>query len=217
MSKGTLEVKLKSLYATPLVDARLGQAAEINECLKVIVLEKEAGDRGVARSNVGGWHSATDFFDWPHEEIRVLKAAVAQLVMQTTQAISPDLADFRTRLGLSAWANVSRRGDYNIVHNHPGFHWSGSYYVCTGAPDADRGPAGCIQFRDPRIAINMMPMPGAAFDRPVLIRPVEGMMLLFPSWLEHFVHPHAGSQPRISIAFNAVFADLEQLSGARDG
>jgi hypothetical protein len=27
-------------------------------------------------------------------------------------------------------------------------------------------------------------------------------MLLFPSSLQHFVHPHAGERPRVSIAYN---------------
>lgn len=198
------EGSLRSLYATPLVEVRLEQPSELNQRLKTIILGKEAGGPGVARSNVGGWHSPADLFDWPYEEIRILNAAVAELVLQTTKAMSPGLGDFKCRLGLSAWANVSRRGDYNTLHNHPDFHWSGSYYVSCGAPDPECGHAGCIEFRDPRAAINMISAPGDALGQPVRIRPVEGMMLLFPAWLEHFVHPHAGSEPRISIAFNAL-------------
>jgi uncharacterized protein (TIGR02466 family) len=199
-----IEGSLRNLYATPLVEVRVEQSAELNRRLKTIILEKEAGERGMARSNVGGWHSPADLFDWPHEEIRVLKAAVIELVMQTTKAISPGLGDFECKLGLTAWANVSRCGDYNTVHNHPGFHWSGSYYVSAGAPDPHSGRAGCIEFRDPRVGVNMVSAPGDPFGQSVAVTPAEGMLLLFPAWLEHFVHPHAGSEPRISIAFNAL-------------
>jgi hypothetical protein len=30
-------------------------------------------------------------------------------------------------------------------------------------------------------------------------------MLMFPSWLQHCVHPYFGDAPRISIAFNVRF------------
>lgn len=199
------EGNLRSLYATPLVEVRLERSAELNRRLGAIILERAASEPGVTRSNAGGWHSPLDLFDWPHEEIKVLKSAVVDLVMQTMQAINPELGDFKCRLALAAWANVSRRGDYNTLHNHPDFHWSGSYYVSSGAPDPDCGAAGCIEFRDPRAAVNMISAPGAS-GKPVVIRPEAGTMLLFPAWLEHFVHPHAGSEPRISIAFNALMA-----------
>ena len=31
------------------------------------------------------------------------------------------------------------------------------------------------------------------------------MIVMFPSWLLHHVHPYQGERPRISIAFNAAF------------
>jgi hypothetical protein len=34
------------------------------------------------------------------------------------------------------------------------------------------------------------------------IYPVPGLMVVFPSYLPHAVHPHQGSRSRISIAFN---------------
>jgi hypothetical protein len=50
----------------------------------------------------------------------------------------------------------------------------------------------------------MISAPGDALGQAVAVSPAEGMLLLFPAWLDHFVHPHAGSEPRISIAFNAL-------------
>mgnify|MGYP001159693362 CR=1 FL=1 len=29
----------------------------------------------------------------------------------------------------NAWANVNRYRDFNDIHQHPGVHWSGVYYV----------------------------------------------------------------------------------------
>ena len=36
--------------------------------------------------------------------------------------------------------------------------------------------------------------------------PDAGLLVLFPSWMEHFVEPHDNDEPRISISFNAVTA-----------
>jgi hypothetical protein len=34
--------------------------------------------------------------------------------------------------------------------------------------------------------------------------PKDGMILLFPASIVHFVHPHSSEEPRVSIAFNLM-------------
>ena len=36
----------------------------------------------------------------------------------------------------------------------------------------------------------------------IVIAPEPGLLVIFPGYLTHFVHPYAGATPRISIAFN---------------
>ena len=38
------------------------------------------------------------------------------------------------------------------------------------------------------------------------IRPASGMLVLFPSWLQHALRPYRGAAERISIAFNLSIA-----------
>ena len=38
----------------------------------------------------------------------------------------------RVRYRAYGWANINRPGDYNMLHVHPGNHWSVVYYVATG-------------------------------------------------------------------------------------
>jgi hypothetical protein len=45
---------------------------------------------------------------------------------------------------------------------------------------------------------------GSKLEERPLIDPIPGVMVLFPSWLQHFVHPFFGKGERISIAFNVV-------------
>ena len=48
---------------------------------------------------------------------------------------------------------------------------------------------------------------GSKLEERHLIDPTPGLMVLFPSWLQHFVHPFFGKGERISIAFNAMTAE----------
>ncbi len=44
--------------------------------------------------------------------------------------------------------------------------------------------------------------------------PSEGLLVLFPCWMEHYVEPHESDEPRITIAFNANRVDHE-VAGKR--
>jgi uncharacterized protein (TIGR02466 family) len=102
---------------------------------------------------------------------------------------------------ISLWTNVNRRGHYNTPHCHPDSTWSGVYYVDSGAHDPDNDKNGVITFLNPNAAS------GVAFFSEIVgnkmnIWPETSLMLLFPSYLLHMVHPYTGDGPRISIAFN---------------
>tara|TARA_B100000427_G_scaffold136035_1_gene113070 strand:+ start:424 stop:984 length:561 start_codon:yes stop_codon:yes gene_type:complete len=107
---------------------------------------------------------------------------------------------------LYTWANINRKGNYNRRHVHmdTSIFLSGVYYV--KVPDN----SGNIRFFDPR-----GPLMGSMRDHDYFfgghehhfITPKEGLLLFFPSWLEHDVETNASDEDRISIAFN-VFADI---------
>ena len=81
--------------------------------------------------------------------------------------------------------------------------WSGVYYVDIGTPaPAERERSGVLEFIDPRSGAEMVFVPGAGFGAAKVIRPSTGELVMFPSWLNHWVHPYWGEGERISIAFN---------------
>ena len=97
------------------------------------------------------------------------------------------------------WANVNEPNDYNMQHNHVPSHISGVYYV--RVPEG----SGRIKFFDER-RIRTLAEPDSS---PVEITasehvfdPKPGMMLLFPSWLDHLVGQNRSNEVRISISFN---------------
>lgn len=64
---------------------------------------------------------------------------------------------------------------------------------------------GKIEFRDPRQGASTHPddkFPGFTFGHAMLVEPQTGMLLVFPGWLDHCVHPFFGNGERISIAIN---------------
>jgi uncharacterized protein (TIGR02466 family) len=144
----------------------------------------------------GGWHSHADFLDWDFPEIGSLAAEFMSAGRDFTSTLIPPGTEGELKVSFygGSWANVLRKGDYNKIHNHPGALWSGCYYVSVGQPEPEPAFNGWIEFQDPR--------PGNIHGGKERIEPAEGMLLLFPGWLNHYVNPFSGSGERISIAFN---------------
>ena len=194
------------LFATPMLRLAIPNAAPVNAGLRALILQKAQALPGKAISNVGGWQSDNDLLEWDAPEIATLKGWIVGAVRQMAQ-YSPlfrNRAPGTTTFHAHAWANINRSGHYNRMHLHPGEHWSGVYYVDTGQPDAQIANNGVIEFLDPRPTARAMPVPGFKFDRGISVLPQAGMLLLFPSWLDHWVSPFQGTGERISIAFNCT-------------
>jgi uncharacterized protein (TIGR02466 family) len=114
----------------------------------------------------------------------------------------------KVNLQMDCWANVLRRGQYNSVHDHPGATWSGVYYVSGGKRDNDDPFNGKLELLDPRMGVNMVGREEGRY----FVEPLPGLMVMFPSWLKHMVHPFFGSGERISISFNASVQFRQQTT-----
>ena len=53
----------------------------------------------------------------------------------------------------------------------------------------------------------MVALPGNPFGQRLTIDPEPGLMLMFPSWLRHAVHPFMGKGERITVAFNLAVGE----------
>ncbi|MBI1778572.1 MAG: 2OG-Fe(II) oxygenase family protein [Proteobacteria bacterium] len=102
----------------------------------------------------------------------------------------------------SCWANLHRRGEGIATHRHPNSFLSGVYYVET------QKESGKLIFRDPRkaeLVFDVLTSEKTAWNCPQFeVRPVEGHLLLFPSWLEHDVERSWTDGERISVSFNVM-------------
>ena len=192
-------------FGTPVVAYHWPDSEGLNKELKELILEAETRVAGMSRSNVNGWHSDTDFFRGDAGCVRVLKKRAETVVIELTRIVAAPTGQARTfRFTPSAWANVLRNGGYNSVHNHPNCLWSGVYYVARGEPDPTPKENGKLELLDPRGGINMVYIEKNVLDGRYVIEPTPGLMIVFPSWLKHMVHPYYGKGERISVAFNVA-------------
>lgn len=112
------------------------------------------------------------------------------------------------------WANVQIDGCRHHAHTHPNSFFSGVLYL--EVPDGPDVDPGIIFFVDPRPAKLMQHADYKKYnvlsDRSYGFKPQMGLMLLFPSWLEHGtdVCKIGLGKKRVSISFNYV---LSQSSG----
>jgi uncharacterized protein (TIGR02466 family) len=201
-----LTPELSLVFATPVSLRTVADAVSLNVGLERIILARQNNETGTRVSNVGGWQSAPDLFDWPEPEIQTLAAEIDYSVQQIwalpvtlKQRSSQDHRP--AKYWSTGWANVNHAGDYNKLHMHQGHHLSAVYYVAT--MEAAPGPTdGRLELRDPRPAANYCYMGGPLSSGSIMIGPTPGLLVVFPAWIEHMVHPFRGNGHRISIAIN---------------
>lgn len=199
--------RTETLFPTPLIILKLDDAVEMNARLIEEFVARKAGEPAIARSNVGGWHSSPDFFRRTEAGHRQLAGHLVKSIMAATRQLAPDATLSDLDLIVDGWVNVSPAGSYHSPHSHPGAFWSGVYYVDVPGRSDPQSRSGAIEFLSPRGSSpdwSMLPsaMTGDSFS----VQPEEGMILLFPGYVQHWVHPHAGERDRVCVAFNAKFS-----------
>lgn len=197
------------LFATPVYTRYWSGADDLNAYLHALFLHRERteGQSAPGYSNVGGWHSPIDLQEsWDQQLWTVLERCRALATDATARLIDTRAQPARYKYTLSAWANVSRAGDYNAPHAHT-TAWSAVYYVSVPPGCCTDTSAGALELIDPRATTAIIDLPGDVFAARHVIRPRAGLMVLFPGSVMHFVHPFRGAGERISIACDLALAD----------
>lgn len=197
-----------ALWETPLAVLRPPSAPALNARLLEVLLPEAATTPGITVANAGGaWHSIPDLAlrrDGPFPEL--MKA-----IVDGVRAVFDPLAasrGFATAAlplvtSIQSWAMICPPGGYVTLHDHAdASHFSVAWYVDAGDADLERHPdSGTIVFQDPR----RVPSRIAGFEihPPAFqIHPESGMLVVFPGWLAHWVHPYHGARPRVVVSAN---------------
>ena len=185
-------------FSTPIWTSNVEKYQNVNSDMVNYIsnLQKKA-PAGVHKSNFKGWHSKN--FDMKDEEP---KNFIEKIKIDINTAINDMGWNLQTQeVKISnMWAIINKKGSLNQKHHHSNSDLSAAYYV-----SAEKN-CGDIIFYDPR--------PAAVYKHPIAkkpnilnatinsITPKPGMLILFPSYLEHSVNPNLSEHRRIVISFN---------------
>lgn len=189
-------------FPTPIHQTCYENMEQFNGELSERILAMQEKSPSESYSNLGGWQGDAQLLDKLGEPYSSrLKNMIAENIQMVLNVLLEEYEKRPIPAAVVAWANVNQRGDSNQSHIHPGAQWSGVYYVST---EIEAG--GELVFTDPRSAALMSVHPLNPFNtaHAYTIRPVPGMIVVFPSFLYHAVLPYKGNSPRVSIAFNVL-------------
>lgn len=212
-------IQTTPVFAVPFGNVLHPQAAELNGALRALFLARESEGTRWAKSdstmrvNPGLFESHFDLFKWPEPEIAHLRDFCWGTLRQFVGGLSTLPAAQTDALALSAdvWFHITRRGGYFGLHNHAMASWSGVYCVDAGRDDGTHPDSGALTFANPfSIAAMFLDPANAAMRAPYhssnrSFKLAPGQLILFPSWLQHYVQPFHGEGERITVAFNAWF------------
>jgi uncharacterized protein (TIGR02466 family) len=179
-----------SIFATYVYS----QSIEHNIDIETIArnLENDGLSKPIA-SNSGGWQSKKLVY----ESIEEMQPFLNNIILAARE-IYKGYGISREPQYMEYWFNINRKYNFNWLHNHPNFYFSGVYYVKSSENSGDlvlERPDAASEWIVPE-SINIANCP--AFK----ITPKVNNLLIFPSYLKHKVEQNLTDEDRISIAFN---------------
>lgn len=185
------------LFSFPLFSSVLAGFEQHRDPLLAQILELRRTHPGIVRSNRNAWHSGDELAASRSEQLAWVLQKVTKFGRLALARYHDNWATSELQLG-GCWANVLEPGGWNAPHHHVPCHWSGVFYVSVGQLGTRPGdPSGMIEFLNPNPGLSVVGQGGN-----FVYGPKDGLMLLFPASLHHFVHPHQTGEIRVSIAYN---------------
>lgn len=199
----------ENMFPTPLFRFEVDDAASLNRALLGEIKARRAAEEGISKSNRNGWHSKSDLFDRKEPAQARLCQMLLVMLASVTREVAPETDFTDLQLVPDGWINVNPKGGYNSPHDHPGAFWSGCYYVKV---PKGKGDAGAIEFLSPHKPLmgNNLVRGAITVDK-MRVRPTEGLVLIFPGTMVHWVHPNDCEEERVTIAFNARFRSKRRV------
>ena len=149
----------------------------------------------------GGGAKIRDIGGWSCPAMTLLHERVREAFRRLTGSPAAHIDD--------CWANVYRRGEFIGPHAHRRTEVSAVYHLVPPA-EGDRDLYnGALGITDPRVA-RCCPTKKGLVTSQVYPPLVPGTLVLFPSFVTHYVTPHMDDQARISVAWNI---DREAIPG----
>ena len=169
---------------------------KLNKYLEDHIMRWSQNDKGVSKTNAGGWHSSTDM-----NQKEKYNPLTRELFNMQEEIYQKENLSRKPVLG-NMWANINYPGNSNRPHLHPNSLFSGVYWIKTPMK------SGNLMLYDPRPGVHTtMPnrkegkLPSQLW-REIHYEPKAGRCIMFPAWMWHEVKPNESNDARISVSFN---------------
>jgi len=183
------------------------------ELIKLIYADVNSSEQSIksevalsAKANLK--ESDLDFLRSDDADIQTLSVFINDLITTVATEVNagfwPEQA-FAESTITESWYHVTQNGGYHDAHSHPNCSWCGIYYLDVGDSSFEQR-SGLNRFYDPRNNANHYLDAGSQYLNSTGIwdiEPVNGQIVIFPSYLKHSALPYFGKKDRIVIAFNA--------------
>ena len=195
MDRERKHTEVIEIFTIPILSTKLDLD---NESILSYCLNERSNHDGRVCSNLSGWQSNDLDFQKISNELKKLFKLVEEYSLEFSKYVETKQS-YKID---NAWININGYKDSNLKHSHPHSLFSASYYVKVPKN------SGEIVFENP--AANVIqydwssPLRYNKYTSAVMRFTVtEGLLLLFPSWLNHYVLPNNNhKEERVSIALN---------------
>ena len=147
--------------------------------------------------------SKFDLFSHKSDIIQKTAQWIGSCIKETVNTIQVEKYGYHLTFNQS-WYHITKTNGMHESHLHPNCSWCGVFYVQSG----DEG-SGDTVFENP--ANYTYVDRGSQFLNSlctVRVKPRDGMLVLFPSYLIHYQALYTGTQDRIVISFNSSVTDI---------
>jgi uncharacterized protein (TIGR02466 family) len=206
-------MSLKGLFSTPLYNVSTEErvlAADITR----ICLEHETEEFRKPVSPQGRipgvFESKFDFLNWDLAPVADLRRLITGHLSAVTAVVGDTQPEETQKYPFHyhAWFHVTRNGGYFRPHSHPLASWSAVFCADPGDTSGDGHNEGHLVVYDPRHNVSMyLDRSNRDMRREFSFASLKfklsyGDLMIFPSYLMHFVEPYTGEKPRVTVAAN---------------
>ena len=145
-------------------------------------------------------------FDFFNHDVDIVKSTaywIGDCLKKTINTIQMETIDYRINFNES-WYHITKTNGMHEPHIHPGCSWCGIYYIQSGNNDSGytvfENPIKSTYIDHGNLFLNNMNI--------VRIKPEDGMLVVFPSYLNHYQALYKGVEDRIVVAFNSTINKL---------
>lgn len=179
--------------------------SEFNQQLKsdLMVLHHQQAQRPIDQSLRSGTQTQGNLFDMDIPSVQLLKAEIEKKVQEYNARLQRDNSHpLLQHVGKAHRFSCSwsvRLQDHGFHKNH--FHhkgWISSAYYVSLPDEIDDQQKGWIKFGQPEISSQIQLEPEH------VVKPKEGCLVLFPSYMWHGTIPYDSAKERMTVAFDVV-------------